>query len=214
MNQTKLYQILQKIMVQLGTIQITSSLFFGGSIIMCQSQSSLQLNEFLQKEAFEVQNWLVAIKSGCLNPPAEFNWLGLAEAAAFKAHSKSDLLWAEVAIQVYQRLADETNSSAQGSLIISLMLLKAAMIAIFGSVLGHPVLDIEPIIQWFNDSMMTSFDEVAKKTAIWRDCTIEEIRDLRAIKNRLKVISILANSQKCILPKELEVWLSLREQLP
>lgn len=45
--------------------------------------------------------------------------------------------------------------------MISLMLLKAAMIANFGSVISHPILDIEPIIQWFKESMMNSFEEYA-----------------------------------------------------
>ena len=56
-------------------------------------------------------------------------------------------------------------------------------------------------------------DEATKKAASWRNCSIEEIRELRRIKNRLNVISVLVESGK-FLPIELTIWLSLRSQLP
>lgn len=171
--------------------------------------------KWLQQEAAEVQGWLRRIESGELNPPQKFNWLGLAEAAAFDAESASDLSWAEVATSVYERLAAETaNSSARESLMISSMLLRAAMIAKLGPVPGHSVLDIDQIICWFCDSLTLSRDSATKKAANWRECNIEEIRELRRIKNRLQVISALADSDKCVLNQELKAWLSLWEELP
>jgi len=142
------------------------------------------------------------------------NWLGLAEGASFEAQSASDLAWAEVAISVYERLAAEANSSAQESLMISAMLLRVSMIARLGSVPGHLVLDLDQIIRWFRDRQMMSCDSVAKKAANWHSCNIEEIRELRRIKNPLGVISILADSDKYVLNSELKNWLSLREKLP
>lgn len=181
---------------------------------MNQLQSTILLNDLLQQDAAEVQVWLRSIESSSLKPPLEFNWLGLAEAAAIEAQSASDLAWAEVAISVYERLAAEANNSAQESLMISSMLLRASMIARFGSVPGHLVLDIYLIMRWFCDQMMMSWDSVAKKAANWHSCSIEEIRELRRIKNRLGVISVLANSDKYVLNSELNNWLSLREKLP
>jgi hypothetical protein len=44
--------------------------------------------------------------------------------------------------------------------------------------------------------------------------SIAEIRELRQLKNRLKVIAALADTDKCVLDEELSTWLSLREKLP
>ena len=55
---------------------------------------------------------LRAVKSGKQSPPEVFNWLGFAEVAAFNAHAESNLLWAEAAISVYERLVQEANDKA------------------------------------------------------------------------------------------------------
>ncbi len=174
----------------------------------------MQLDDLMQQKAVSVLVWLKNIESDFIKPPFGFNWLGLAEAATFEAQSASDLVWAGVAISVYERLAAEANSSTQESLIISAMLLRVSMIARFGSVPGHLVLDIDQIMRWFCTQQMMSWDSVAEKAANWRSCNIEEIRELRRIKNRLRVISMLAESHKYILNPELNNWLSLRDKLP
>lgn len=182
---------------------------------MIQSQSIILLNELLQQDAASVKAWLKQTELDLLKLPEEFNWLGLAEAAAFEAQSASDITWAEVAILVYERLtAETTNNSTRESLMISSMLLRAAMIAKFGSVPGHPVLDIDSIIHWFYNSLTITHDSAVQKAANWRSCNIEEIRELRRIKNRLGIISVLADSEKYILNQELKDWLALREKLP
>ncbi|MBR8834026.1 MAG: hypothetical protein DSM106950_08285 [Stigonema ocellatum SAG 48.90 = DSM 106950] len=112
---------------------------------MNQLQSTTLLNDLLQQHAASVLAWLRSIESDLLKPPFGFNWLGLAEAATFEAQSASDLAWAEVATSVYERLAATANSSAQESLMISAMLLRASMIARFGSVPGHLVLDLDQL---------------------------------------------------------------------
>lgn len=43
---------------------------------------------------------------------------------------------------------------------------------------------------------------------------IAEIRELRQLKNRLKVIAALADSDKYVLDESLKSWLDLREKLP
>jgi len=74
---------------------------------MSQTQETILLNKLQQQDAAEVLAWLKRIESGQELPVAGFNWLGLAELAAFGAHWKSNLLWAEVATSVYDRLAAE-----------------------------------------------------------------------------------------------------------
>jgi hypothetical protein len=55
---------------------------------------------------------------------------------------------------------------------------------------------------------------VEKKAANWQTLPIAEIRDLRQLKNRLKVIAALADTDKYVLDEELSTWLSVREKLP
>jgi hypothetical protein len=124
--------------------------------------------------------------SGELRSPINFNWHGLAEAAAFDAHLDYgdgspvlNLTWAEIAILIYDRLAELAGELAGESFLISSMLLRAGMIGELGAIPGHPVLDIDRVINWFFHSLKMSPDEATKKAASWRNCSIEEIRELR-----------------------------------
>ena len=125
--------------------------------MMIQSQPATLLQEMLQNDAADALAWLRDIESGKQKPPEKFNWLGFAEVAAFNAHNESNLLWAEVAISVYERLAQEANDKANDaskeSTTIAAMMLRAAFIADRGSVAGDRVLDANRIISWFWDSL-------------------------------------------------------------
>ena len=187
---------------------------------MNQLKSTKLLNKLLQQDATEVLAWLKEVWSGELRSPINFNWHGLAEAAANEARLNYgdgspvfNLTWAEIAILIYDRLAELAGELAGESFLISSMLLRAAMIAELGVIPGHPVLDIDRVINWFFHSLKMSPDEATKKAANWRNCSIEEIRELRKIKNRLNVISVLVESGKFV-PIELSTWLSLQSQLP
>jgi hypothetical protein len=117
-----------------------------------------------------------------------FNWLGLAETAALKANTTEDILWAEVAVLIYHRLA-ESRDSGRESLMVSAMMLRAKAITKFGIVPDHFLLDIDLIIRWFGDSLTMSYIEASKKATNWKNCQVSEIRQLRQIKNNLQVIS-------------------------
>lgn len=188
---------------------------------MNQLQSSELLNELLQQDANDVLVWLKQVWSGQLRSPTNFNWHGLAEAAAFDARSYNgdgsliiNKTWAEVATSIYDYLAEQAGEPAGESFLISSMLLRAGMIAELGFIPGDPVLDIDRVINWFSHSLRISLDEARKKAANWKNCNIEEIRELRRIKNRLKVISLLVESGKCVPNGELSSWLSLGSKLP
>ncbi|GAB4296367.1 MAG: hypothetical protein Fur0025_33880 [Oscillatoriaceae cyanobacterium] len=156
--------------------------------------------------------------------PAEFNWLGLAEAAADNAYASrsyeantTDIKWAEIATTIYERLAaiaDKKKSGSGESLRISAMMLRAGMIDKFGVVSYHPILDINIIFQWFRQNLKLSCEEVEKKAANWRILPVEEIRELRKLKNRLQVISAINDSHKFGLEPDIKAWLSLRKLLP
>jgi len=188
---------------------------------MNQSESTQLLNELVRQDASDVKNWLKRIWSKQEEVPEDFNWLGLAEAAAFNARSGKgnasnlpDLAWAEIATSIYDDLAAKANRGTGESFINSSMLLRAGMIAELGAVSGHPVLDGNQIIQWFFHSLTMSLDEAAKNAENWKKLNIDEIRELRRIKNRLKVILVLAKSKKFIPNEELRAWIDLRERLP
>ncbi len=157
--------------------------------------------------------------------PDEFEWLGLAEVAAHNAYApisiyeanQTNIKWAEIATKIYERLAaiaDKSKSGSGESLRISSMMLRAGMIDKFGVVDHHPVLDINIILQWFRQNLKLSCEEVEKKAANWRVLPVEEIRELRQLKNRLQVISAINDSNKFGLEPEIKAWLSLREKLP
>lgn len=187
---------------------------------MNQLESTKLLNELLQHDATEVRDWLKQVWSGQLPSPINFNWHGLAEAAAFDARLDYgdnspfiNLSWAEVATSIYDYLAQRAGSGGE-SFLISSMLLRAAMIAELGAIPGHPVLDIDKVINWFYDSLKMSLDEAMTKADNWKNCSFEEIRELRKIKNRLKIIFVLAESDKIISNNELSTWLAIRDKLP
>ncbi len=187
---------------------------------MNQLESTKLLNEILQQDATEVLNWLKHVRKGELPLPINFNWHGLAEAAAFDARLDYgdnsplvNLAWAEVATSIYDFLAQSARSGGE-SFLISSMLLRAAMIAELGAIPDHPVLDVDRVINWFFDSLKISLNEAMKKADNWKSCSLEEIRELRKIKNRLKVISVLVESGKIIPRVELGTWLALRNKLP
>ena len=188
---------------------------------MSQSESNNLLNELLEQDAFYVQAWLKDIWSGQLKAPEGFNWLGLAQAATSIAHSgisddatAPDISWAEVATSIYDKLATGASPDGQKAYMLSSMMLRAAMIAKLGSISGHSVLDLDLIINWFFDNLAMSRQEVEIKVDSWIKLPIDDIRELRKIKNQLNVISVLAESGQLTSNQELTEWLSLRQKLP
>jgi hypothetical protein len=188
---------------------------------MSKLESVSQLNQLLQQDVSQVQDWLKNVWSGKQKAPENFNWLGLAEAATSVAYSDyannikaPNIYWAEVATFIYDQLSNGANLQKQDAYMLSSMALRAAMIEIFGEISGHPVLDLDRVINWFLDNLPMSYKEAETKAASWSKCPVEDIRELRRIKNRLNIISVLAESKKCVLNEELNTWLSLRHKLP
>jgi hypothetical protein len=93
-------------------------------------------------------------------------------------------------------------------------MLRAAAIGKLGVIFDHPVLDVNLILQWFWDNIKESQEDVEKKAANWKTLPIAEIRELRKLKNRLKVIAALSESDKYVLDEKLNTWLFLRDKLP
>lgn len=176
-----------------------------------------------EQDAESVVAWVTNTLSPKTTAPQDFNWLLLADVCSAKARKSQngsglpDRTWAEVATAIYDHLADDADRKKPGSgesFTISSMMLRAGAIEKHGVISGHPVLDVNLILQWFWNNIKESCEDVEKKAANWKTLPIAEIRELRQLKNRLTVIAALADSDKYVLEEELNTWLSVREKLP
>ncbi len=79
---------------------------------------------------------------------------------------------------------------------------------------GDFVLDMDQIVRWFCESLPFSYEAAERKASIWRTLDIQEIRALRGIKNRLRIIAELVTIGRLQPDQELSAWLSLRDKLP
>ena len=190
---------------------------------MTQSPTTISLDRVLEQDAESILIWVKKIFSDQATQPQEFNWLLLADVSSAKARKGQnssglpDREWAEIATTIYDRRADDAEHKKTGrgeSFRISSMMLRAGAIAKLGVISDHCVLDVNLILQWFWDNIKESPEDVEKKAAKWKMLPIAEIRELRQLKNRLKVIAALADSDKYVLDESLKYWLDLREKLP
>lgn len=179
------------------------------------------LDTLLQQSPAQLYQWVQAIREGLEQVPQDFNWLGLAEAAALRARfgddqtsSQPDLEWAKVAILIYNQIISEATPVYRASLERSVMSLKAYLIDKLGIVPDDPILDVNQIVQWFFEKLHISLKEAEEKAALWQSLAKEEILELRQIKNRLAIIKTLAESNLLPPNQELSAWLALREKLP
>lgn len=180
------------------------------------------INQLIQRDATFVKNWLQGALDDELESSQNFNWLGLAEVAGANAcnASSDNLLWAEIAVFVYEKLATGKKASEAHYFLDSAMRLRALMICRFDSVSGHPVLDVHALVHWFISNLNISYEEAEEKSSFLKIHTanmanqIDDLRQLRRIKNRLAVLSMLVECQKLQPDKNLSAWLSLRSMLP
>jgi hypothetical protein len=182
------------------------------------NNSTQQITKLLQLDASELLAWQKDAWTGKLPIPEEFNWLGMAEVAAFNANSKinreKSLQWAKVAISTYEYLIKNADLAGKNSFVCSLMNLRACMIIRHGTVPQDCVLDIKHVIDLFFFNTHMSYTEAATKATAWKDLSMRDIQELRRIKNRLSALKLLSDTGKIIPNQELKNWLHLREQLP
>lgn len=182
------------------------------------NDSVSQLNKLLQQDASQVLTWLKDIWTGKQPTPENFNWLGLAKSAALHAsyekRKEDSLQWAEVAISIYEYLMKDADLAGRNSFVYSLMNLRAHMIIRYGAVSQDRVLDLKQVIELFFYDINMSYIEAATKAVVWKSLSIESIRELRRIKNRLSALKSLSDAGKLSLNQELKSWLDLRDKLP
>ena len=181
---------------------------------MSKPPATPSLQELLQQSPAQLLDWLHKVEKGHQQVPLNFNWLGLAEAASFEARSLKSLIWAEVAIAVYQRLVDNADAVGKAGLISSNMHLRAFMITQLGAIRNNTILDPDYIVQCFFENLPYSYEQIKRETVHWRTLPIQEIKALKLIKSRLSVITSLVDNHKIHPDTELQAWLSLQKDLP
>ncbi|XXF77901.1 hypothetical protein P2318_33350 [Myxococcaceae bacterium GXIMD 01537] len=144
-----------------------------------------------------------------------FNWELLAFTAAARANEERSLAWARVALGVYSALAEKASGRDSTSLMSAAMNLRASMIREFGAQKANEVLDPEHIVAWFHRIAPLSIEEATRFCA--QDLPtlpIETIRQLRALKNALNVVDLIARPDLLLAHPELERWLQIKPRLP
>lgn len=181
---------------------------------MNHNNAIILLDRLVSSSPTELHHWLTAIDAGNTEAPECFNWLGLAQAAGHRARTDLNLEWAAIAVALYTRLAKSNSGRKRDQLLVDVMHIRAFFIKRMGSSPGHPVLDIQDLVAWFLSTLTISLAQAQRMTEHWEHLTIEEIRTLRDIKNRLAVFVNLRQDEWIEPYPELKDWLAVREQLP
>jgi hypothetical protein len=159
--------------------------------------------------------WAQQRIKGNLSVDAGFNWHGLAQVAAMNALNQSTSpVWAEIAVIVYAWLARSSEPRIAASFRLSEMHVRAHQISALGACEEHRIRDPRSLVEWFHKSRSLSYEQASAKSAKWQQLPVEEIAQLRSIKNHLGVfvnlLSHLSNSDR----EEIQGWLELRPNLP
>jgi hypothetical protein len=187
---------------------------------MGRSGSQPTLHAVLQFPPAEVLGWLSEVWPSQQGPHWAFNWLALAEVAADLAstgcgNSEGEWHeWALVAVAVYERLAAEAVPGQRDSPECSSMMLRAHLITLVGSKPGDRVLDRDAIVQCFVNRLPLSTEEARLRSENWTTLPVDQILELRRIKNRLNVIRVLVETSRFQPDDVLRPWLQLHPRFP
>lgn len=179
----------------------------------------LDLQGFVQKDPKEILADVKITIAEHKVPDNDFNWLGLAEVASTNTQNNTNsmetsLAWAQIAILVYEYLSSASIQTDRNSFECSAMLVRVYCIGRFGKQKNKKIRDPQIVVDWFLSNTSISLDEAEEQAK--RDLSLNQILELRQIKNRLNVLKELykdgnvpANSLSSI-----ENWLAIRPELP
>ena len=152
------------------------------------------------------------------------NWHGLGEGAMLNAdveftsgRREAGLAWSHCAVSLYDALA--ADAEGWNTFDHSAMYGRVNAMRHSGVLEGDLVRDPAAVIDWCRAAIDCSLDDALESTARLREAigahaepSIEEVRRLRRIKNRLGVLVSLAEILE--LSPDLEAWIAARDRLP
>lgn len=145
--------------------------------------------------------------------------------------------WLKVINEIYDTVTSgNSTSSAAEALQYELMHIRATLIMNFGATKSESLVDEDPLLTWFFHGLDVPLDTAVQKSDDWqnlkqknkirylqdigknsnnydRKITIEDLRTLRKIKNKLSILKPLYQN-KLIENKELGDWISIMYKLP
>jgi hypothetical protein len=159
--------------------------------------------------------WIQLRLGGEVPLDTDFNWHGLADVAAMRAHEQdASPIWAEIAVRVYAWLAHQSEPRISKLFTLSEMHVRAHQVSSLGACAGHAVREPQALVAWFHKNLPLSYTEASAKAAHWRQLPVSEIAQLRDIKSQLGVFEALLDQLNSSDRNELERWLKLRPHLP
>ncbi|HMA37060.1 MAG TPA: HEAT repeat domain-containing protein [Chloroflexia bacterium] len=185
------------------------------------------LDQLLNQSAKQVQAWLNRVNEGHAQAPEGFNWILLAEIATRQAkwpqwmeslmedeYQEPNLAWAEVAIAIYDHMAQHEHPSFRPPATEKSMLLRAWIIERMGSVPGHPILGTEPLVRWFFETPgIAHSTPYSLRNTHSLKVARQESWEFRELEQRLRILARLVKKQQLNSDTELNEWLLSLEKL-
>jgi hypothetical protein len=172
-----------------------------------------QLQHLLTLDSSELLTWLQQHREAQQTTAKPINWwLHLAVTPTAHCQSQLDLQWCEVSVAIYEQLA--RNHPDDEVFLHTAMMRRAFTIDRLGAVSGDPLRDPEVVLEWFWNRTPRSPRAIAPLIPEWQSLPIEQIRQLRAIKNRLSVVRSLVDSGHIKPDHLLQSWLDYQPNLP
>lgn len=177
-----------------------------------------RLDALISSGPEEVRIWLAALRAGTVDPK-QWNLLILGQDFCRKAREEWSVPWLRVAVEFHEYLAQSIGGSSGELRLIMAMHLRTLFILRMGVDVREELLPLAPIAEWFLGSLPLSLKQAVAKSAVaksthWTDLPIEEIRALRAIKNRLGVFERLDEGGLLNAYPDIQAWLAIRAKLP
>lgn len=180
--------------------------------------SELGLQAMIDRGPEWLDGYLRQFEQG--EPIAENSMIGILDGAASMAHFHSSRDWAGIAIRAAELMARAEKD--RDFALQRAMEIRASFIAKLGSREGDPVLDSNIIVRWFKAETRVSIEVAEERSVAWRNSPLpaqerlplNQLRELRAIRHRVKVLRIVSEGDALPDDPMLTKWLRIGNLLP
>ena len=202
---------------------------------MLDGNIRMEINQlFNEKTPDKLNQWLDDVWSGKVAYTKGLNsWLFIAEGIYHNVLNDPEVedyipskSWAATSISIYEYL-DKCSDSIFDSSMNSANNIRIKLIEHFGNIKGDYVCDVDNIYDWFFNSVTMNINDVQQKTKNWDSIIMdlpknsdeyivafENIRELRAIKNKLNVIESPYQLGYKSDKYDIDSWIQIKTDLP